>query len=283
MSFKRVNREDPCPVCGKPDWCLVTRDGTAAICARVQSDKPAGTKGAGWLHRLREDWQPPRWRSVKRVEIEKPRQFMYDIAKRNVMNLSPASLRWLGNELGVSVESLAMLRLGWSKHWNAYSFPMHFPSGAVSGIRYRKHDSKKFSEPKSKDGLFFRPESLKPECVFIVEGASDTAAVMDLGFQSVLGRASCRGNVEQVLTICRRLRPTRCVLIPDNDQPGIEGAAVLTAKIEAAGGVVQTITLPAEIKDVRQCVQSTKNAEWLAGELGKFCKRDIPNPRRKKR
>ncbi|MBM4461761.1 MAG: DUF3854 domain-containing protein [Chloroflexi bacterium] len=48
----RVNRHNPCPVCGKPDWCLVSGDGKAAICARIESDKPAGNKGAGWLHKL---------------------------------------------------------------------------------------------------------------------------------------------------------------------------------------------------------------------------------------
>ena len=48
----RVNRRNPCPVCGRPDWCLVSQDGKTAICARIESDKPAGNKGAGWIHTL---------------------------------------------------------------------------------------------------------------------------------------------------------------------------------------------------------------------------------------
>ena len=48
----RVTRHNPCPVCGKPDWCLLSQDGKTAICARIESDKPAGTKGAGWIHHL---------------------------------------------------------------------------------------------------------------------------------------------------------------------------------------------------------------------------------------
>jgi len=48
----RVNRRNPCPVCGKPDWCLLAPDGETAICARTESLKPAGTKGAGWIHRV---------------------------------------------------------------------------------------------------------------------------------------------------------------------------------------------------------------------------------------
>jgi hypothetical protein len=48
----RVNRQNRCPICGKPDWCLISLDGKAAICARVESGRPAGNKGAGWIHSL---------------------------------------------------------------------------------------------------------------------------------------------------------------------------------------------------------------------------------------
>ncbi len=50
--WMRVNRRNLCSVCGKPDWCLISQDGKAAICARIESDKPAGNKGAGWIHVL---------------------------------------------------------------------------------------------------------------------------------------------------------------------------------------------------------------------------------------
>ncbi len=54
-NFVRVSRRNPCPVCGKPDWCLLSRDGKAVICSRIESDKPVGNKGAGWLHNLNGD------------------------------------------------------------------------------------------------------------------------------------------------------------------------------------------------------------------------------------
>ena len=50
QKWLRVNRRTPCPVCSKTDWCLLSTDGSAAICARVQSDTRAGE--AGWLHQL---------------------------------------------------------------------------------------------------------------------------------------------------------------------------------------------------------------------------------------
>jgi len=48
----RVTKHNLCPICGKPDWCLISEDGKSAICARTESDKPAGNKGAGWIHTL---------------------------------------------------------------------------------------------------------------------------------------------------------------------------------------------------------------------------------------
>ncbi|MEM7559919.1 MAG: toprim domain-containing protein, partial [Planctomycetota bacterium] len=126
-----------------------------------------------------------------------------------------------------------------------------------------------FSEPGSRDGMFFRPDRLSASFVILVEGASDAAAVIDLGFSSVLGRASCRGNVDQILTVCRRLRPKQLLLIPDNDDPGIAGAEDLCSKIRAAGGKVQILNLKDGVKDVRQCVQNPENASWLAGEISK--------------
>jgi DNA primase len=46
----RVRKASPCPICGKPDWCLISQDGKSVICARIESQKPAGK--AGWIHNL---------------------------------------------------------------------------------------------------------------------------------------------------------------------------------------------------------------------------------------
>jgi len=48
----KVTKNNPCSVCHKPDWCLVSYDGSAAICARIENGHPVGDKGAGWLHQL---------------------------------------------------------------------------------------------------------------------------------------------------------------------------------------------------------------------------------------
>jgi len=53
--MQRVNRQRPCPVCGKPDWCLVAPDKSAAICARIEESSVKRCGDAGWLHILCED------------------------------------------------------------------------------------------------------------------------------------------------------------------------------------------------------------------------------------
>ena len=68
LKWLRVNQRNPCPVCGKPDWCLLSQDGEVVICARIESDRPAGNKGAGWIHRL--DTARPLPPSTSRLEVK---------------------------------------------------------------------------------------------------------------------------------------------------------------------------------------------------------------------
>lgn len=45
----RVTRRRPCPICQKPDWCMVSPEGTGALCMRKASERPA-RRGGGWWH-----------------------------------------------------------------------------------------------------------------------------------------------------------------------------------------------------------------------------------------
>ena len=54
--WTNVTSDAPCPICGKPDWCSVSEDGSVALCRR--EDNGRGTykvdqAGVGyWYHRL---------------------------------------------------------------------------------------------------------------------------------------------------------------------------------------------------------------------------------------
>ncbi|MTI80001.1 MAG: DUF3854 domain-containing protein [Firmicutes bacterium] len=48
--LQRVSYRQPCPICGKPDWCGF--NSKIAICMRVQSSYPV--RNGGWLHKLKD-------------------------------------------------------------------------------------------------------------------------------------------------------------------------------------------------------------------------------------
>ena len=56
----RVTRQEPCPVCRKPDWCGVSADGVWCVCMRAESGH--ASRNGGWLHRLKDAPPPPRFR-----------------------------------------------------------------------------------------------------------------------------------------------------------------------------------------------------------------------------
>ena len=262
----RSSKSNPCPICDHTDWCLVSADGSSALCMRVESDRPS--RSGGWDHRLRESDRSRRdgWKVVRRIEsVSVSSTDWLELAKRLHRSCSSKGYAWLSNRLGISERSLRSLRVGWNGENRSFSFPMREPNGNVCGIRYRSMTDAKFSERGGREGLFFCPTDLVPAYLLVVEGASDTAAMIDVGYPSVIGRDNCTGNISQIVTLCRRLKPASVVVIPDNDVPGIDGANRL---IEALPCGANLLLLPDAIKDVRECIQSKENAEWLAGQIG---------------
>ncbi len=54
--WKRVSKDEYCPICGKHDWCTVTTDGMIACCMRVEAEKQAANNG--WIHYLNDTPRP---------------------------------------------------------------------------------------------------------------------------------------------------------------------------------------------------------------------------------
>ena len=266
--MKRVSKQKLCPVCGKHDWCLLKEDESAAICARIESSQLA-KNGVGWWHQIIErDREQSRWRAVSQWPKQTQREIDWMSLSKRQFHDGENRLPSLSRLLGVSLHSLRQLRAGFSNERNAYSFPMRNHCGDVIGIRYRTTNAK-FSEAGSREGLFYQPSQLATNYLVIVEGASDSAACMTIGFPSVIGRANCVGNTEQIVSLVRRLSPKQVVVIPDNDKVGIAGATALISKLPAS---VQCITLPDGIKDVRQCIYQKQNADWLRDQIGEVIK-----------
>jgi 5S rRNA maturation endonuclease (ribonuclease M5) len=261
--WERVSRRRPCPVCGRPDWCVFAGPPdapTAVICPRTQSPHRAGE--AGFLHVLRD--HGPTWAPWRRT-ISRAIKMMADapdgkvdfaaLAERYQEAVNPNALARLAESLGLTVESLRRLRVGWSVHHGGWAFPMSDAAGKVRGVRLRLSDGRKLAVRGSREALFI-PGGLKGTGrVLVCEGATDTAALLDLGFQAV-GRPSCTGGRPLLVEGVAKWKPLEVVIIADGDAPGQRGADRLATRLLPYVRGVKVIVPPQGVKDARAWLQA---------------------------
>ena len=259
--WSRVSKRHPCPICDKPDWCAVSVDGSVALCQRIASPKLIGE--AGWLHRV-QDGERTAGRSIGRLRFAIPSSDGANLDGLNAKyraSVTLSELERLSNELGVSVESLQRLGVGWCG-WG-WTFPMTDANGILRGIRVRKRNGIKLAVTGSRDGLFIPDpqddldtldaldtSSGGVPSLLICEGPTDTAALLDLGFDAV-GRPSCRGGSALLVDLVRRRRPDEIVIVADGDGPGRRGAESLASVLVVHTQAVRVIRPPRGIKDAR--------------------------------
>ena len=267
MTWHRVTKRNPCPVCGKPDWCLVSADGSAAICPRVESARQVGD--AGWLHILRDRPPVPELQRTIRTGTL-PRSFgkLAAEAERSGRKRLPE----LARTLGVSVDSLSRLRVGWSDRHRAWTFPMTDAAGRVTGIRIRFPSGRKLAVRGGREALFVPrdlPSNLADRVLLLPEGATDTAAALDLGALAV-GRPSCSGGTRHVVRLVKD-RPPACVcVVGDADEPGRRGAWRLAERLRPYVHHVRVVVPPA--KDIRAWIR----AGATGGQLRSLVERAQP-------
>ena len=209
----RVRRDTRCPICGRADWCLISPDEDACICARIESDKRCGD--AGWLHRISERVYLP----SQLIAPAKP-DCNIDWTKRDQgfhENMNGLAWQKLSTDLGICIATLQQMGWGWSAVHQCWTVPMRNGAGEIIGIRTRHLDGSKRAVPGSKSGLFFVPESIRGSTLIICEGPTDSAALIELGFDGVVGRPSCRGGTAHLLDLIRRTAIPSAIVIPDND------------------------------------------------------------------
>jgi len=258
--WQRVSKSTPCAICGKSDWCIFTGDADApyaVICSRIESTKRVGTRGAGWLHRLRADDLRDRPRR-RRVEINTVAATTIDftaMAGECYRALGPLRRAALAAEFCVTVHSLERLCVGWSQRHRAFTFPMGDSEGDVRGIRLRSGNGRKWAVPGSKQALSI-PRDLPNETplLLVCEGPTDTAALLDLGFD-VIGRPSCTGGNGHLLAVIladHRFTPCEVVIVADADGPGERGAWRMASMLVSYVPTARVIAPPNGIKDARE-------------------------------
>jgi hypothetical protein len=246
--MERVNKTHPCPICGKPDWCLIAEDGSAAICQRIQEGSVKWCGDAGWLHILADLPRNQRRRIYRSFTVGQDKMHIdfTTLHQRYSRQITSHQLNTLSQRLGVSIWSLKMLNVGWDG--KAYTFPMFNEFGKVIGIRRRFQDGRKLSVPGSRTGIFI-PTGLASEGLLLIcEGPTDTAAALDLGFNAI-GRPNCSSCVD----ITAKLVKGRDVVVAaDGDEVGKRGAERLASTLALYCISVRIVHPPKGVKDLRQ-------------------------------
>jgi hypothetical protein len=248
MSFTRVSKSQPCPVCKKSDWCRVFADGWVE-CMRVQSDRPA--KSGGWMH----GQCPVPLRMTPRVPRSAPPPTINatKLMREWLAATTATALAEFAASLGVSTASLVAVGAAWAAPHAAWAFPMCDGYGNVVGIRLR-NEKGKFAVRGSRQGIFTTtdhgPQTTVPQkTLFVCEGPTDTAAAVELGLFAV-GRPNCCCGGPEIKVFARRHNCRRVVIISDNDKPGLDGARKVGGELKLPFAVYVP---PA--KDVREFVR----------------------------
>jgi hypothetical protein len=194
----------------------------------------------------------PRARKASAAHLRRMKDLTID-SMRRITNIQLAQL---SNQLGVSVESLQSLCVGYSTDHHASTWPMRDAAGQITGIRLRLPTDEKRSIRSSLSGLFLlRSQRPTGEHLFVVEGASDVAAGFDLGLHCI-GRPSCTGGVQQLREYIARHGYRAATVVADHDSSGITGAIRLAKCLSVAGIASRVLVVPQESGDLRGMMQS---------------------------
>ena len=268
-----VSAKKRCPVCKKPDWCLISPDGSAAICSRTESAKRCGD--AGWLHRLKysEARATGKGKPSKLGKPSKSANWQRE-AERFAETLAglPAIRESLAKRLGLPVAALDAIPLLGIRNYTLGTFaeftiPETDAERKIIGIATRTEAKDNKADKKfvtgGKRGLTLPAETRERSgTAFVVEGPTDFLALTAAGLLAI-GRPSCSGGAKHLADFFAEWVGEFLIVgendrKPNDDWPGRDGARSL-AKIlaEKLGRPVKWTMPPAEVKDVR---------EWLTAE-----------------
>lgn len=242
----RVSKKAPCRICKKLDWCGFTEDG-GACCMRVISDKPM--KNGGWFHNsgyAPKPYIPPvKPKPVQDIDF-------WALLKSWTKTTNPQDLIAHSEALGVEPTAFYSIGACWASSQKAWAFPMKDETSKAIGIRLRNEKGEKWAIKGSRQGLFYG--DLNSKKAYIVEGVTDTAAMISLGLTAI-GRPSCLGCEDMINQTLRANKIGSVVIVADNDEAGLRGATKLQSQLK----IPSQLWIP-PCKDIREfiCLGGTK-------------------------
>lgn len=270
--LQRVNRANPCAICGRFDWCSFCA--AFIICMRVSVGAIRETANGGWVH-LRSGSHPIPL--VTPAEQPPQRHDLHILAEQFRTAVNPIRLARFARTMGLTVANLQRLHIGYDHDHKAYSFPMSNVSGDVLGIRLRAESGRKFAVTGGREGLFI-PSDLDGDELLICEGPTDTTAMLDCGFSAV-GRPCAIGGVKLLMELVKARGTTSIVIVSDPDEVGQRGAIALADVLHVPR--LKIIRPPDGVKDARQWVNGGATAADVqqAIDAADIFKRPVPTIR----
>ena len=258
MSWIRVSRTKPCIICGKPDKaCSVAEDGSMACCMKVPSDWECKGEMGGWLH-VTEPNVVKRVRNVFRRALKKkpkPPKYWHNLVTESLetAGLEPRA-RVLAMQLGLSMNSMERLMVGWLPQYSAWTFPMWDGIDSMIGIRLRGLNGNYWCVPGSANGIFWAAgvDRTADSDLMIGEGPTDCGALLDLGFDAI-GRPNALAGVGYLTDFVRGARRKVVIVIDANSKYKVErpGAVKLAKAIRPLTTGVSILRTPGGYKDIR--------------------------------
>lgn len=254
--WHRVTKKQPCPICGKPDWCTYDDSG-ARCCMRVESGKLMAN--GGWLHKDNSQ-------AIKPAAYHAAEAPIGGVALDglNAVYVKAARKRLAEQAVLLGVTEVALQRLSCGWDGEALTFPMRDAAMHILGIRRRFPDGHKSSFRGGHEGLFIPLDLKGNRAICVCEGPTDTAAMLSIGCNAV-GRPSCRGGVKLIIEVCKA---HDVYIFPDRDPPGREGAFRLRQSMASTSGKIVIVEPPASYKDVREWIKAGAKASDISKWAG---------------
>lgn len=300
--WSRVSRAHPCPICQAHNRCTVSSDGKLCKCTRkldgVVGHKPVSIGSdavSSWaLYELGGGMPKPA--PSKQVQpIAQP--WVEDMARRFHREIDRTRKVGLAQDLGLSLESLDRMRVGWvtagelairdthCQGAGCWTFPMRDATGRVVGVRLRSTSGFKYQIAGTSTGVFIPTEmqAIHESPLLIVEGPTDCAAALDLGFNAI-GRPNNTGGVSEISKFISAHKLTQVYVVIDRDvkvaaKDQTERGLHRLINALTPQGVSIGVVRPRRAKDIRQylCQGGTREGLLQAIKNAEIHRAPLPN------
>ena len=283
--WKEVSKSNPCPICGKPDWCSASENGDAALCRRT-------------------DFAPPGWKEIKKssdgypiyaMETEKqyqpyshrPRK-IHNSKKNNVIlkpvipegelklvklpepatdSPKPKLKRDYKERRDVNSIEYWYSQTQWVDRWEwanpdkpkgrEKTFKQHYYFTDPDGVKWDKlgKGDSPWSAYRLDEALVLINQITGTAVLLLPEGEKCVEALREIGLAAITFQGSSWGkDSEVVIQQLARIPNLVLGLLPDYDSAGEKKANILQAQCDRA-------KLPSLILDLKQVYPNLQEKE----------------------